>query len=109
MANILSVFSDLVDGSIIIDVYTDLWIPIDRNDQLQVDLAESNQIRLTSLLREIRDVGFSDVYPNEGEEHVDEILPQKGFKVYMHKDAIYHNVPDDLKEVVDKYYWENVI
>lgn len=100
-------------GSCSVSLMSDCWVPIDRNDKLQIDLAESCSPVLTEALLRIKKLGFDKVDPDQSEESLDELLPQYGFRVYLWDSAInyidYDTMSSDDKACVNKYLWKNRI
>lgn len=110
-SNIVQIHCSLNLGSITISLFSDCWVPIDRNDKLQVDLAEKCSPVLSDTLYKIKELGFESVYPDSTEEYTDEILPQYGFKVYLYDSAVneieYNKLSKENRMIIDKYLWKN--
>lgn len=98
-------------GNFSIALFSDCWVPIDRNDKLQIDLAEQCSPILSKMLKEIKDLGFDSIYPNYGEEYTDELLPQFGLKVFLNDSAVnyidYNSLSKEEKKCIEKYLWKN--
>ncbi|MEZ4908423.1 MAG: hypothetical protein R2771_12450 [Saprospiraceae bacterium] len=86
-------------------------MPIDRNDKLQIDLAEKCSPVLSETLCKIKELGFESVNPDSTEEYTDEILPQYGFKVYLYDSALneieYNKLSKENGMIIVKYLWTN--
>ncbi len=112
-SNIVQFHCTLNLGSFTISLFSDCWVPIDRNDKLQVDLAEKCSPILSKALKKIKELGFDSVTPDSGEEYTDELLPQFGFKVYLYDTAIdeidYKQLSKEDKWRIEKYLWKNRI
>ena len=108
---IVNLYCCLIMGTISITLLSDCWVPIDRNDELQIELAEDSSKRLFQTLNEIKELGFDNIDPDINEENGDELLPQFGFKVYLHDTAIDYINFDELsaeeKKTIEKYLWKN--
>jgi len=111
--DIVHFYCSLNLGSCSVSLLSDCWVPIDRNDKLQIDLAESCSPVLTEALLRIKKLGFDKVDPDQLEEYSDELLPQYGFKVYLWDSAIneidYDGMSSEDKACVNKYLWKNRI
>ena len=87
--------------------FSDCWIPIDRNDQLQLEMAELNAPRLQQALSEIYQAGFHSVFPAPDEPYCDHLLPQKGFSVMMRpvmlNEVDLSNLDSSQRAAIDKY------
>ncbi len=98
-------------GSFSITLFSDCWVPIDRNDKLQIDLAEKCSPILSKALKEIKGLEFDSVDPDSGEENTDELLPQFGFKVYLYDSAIneigYNRLSKEDRQYIEKHLWKN--
>jgi len=96
-------------GRIQIISYADCWIPIDRDDNLQIELALDSSQRLEDCLKTIASTfDLIDQEPSKNEEITSNILPQKGLKVYTYEDisgilGIDNNLKSDLKKYMWKY------
>jgi hypothetical protein len=89
-----------------IEIFSDLWVPIDRDMNLQIDLAELNAGRLTRTLKRIKNLGFNEIVPDEGEDYTDEIFKQRGFQLYINEFDIYLNIDE---KIFDKVYVNGVL
>ncbi|MBC6993121.1 hypothetical protein QWY85_14825 [Neolewinella lacunae] len=102
---------DLDVGNFNITLLSDCWVPIDREDKLQIDLAEQCSPRLIKVLKEIKELGFDSIDPDCGEEYTDELLPQFGFKVFLRDSAVneidYNSLSIEEKKSIEKYLWKN--
>ena len=100
-------------GDFSITLFSDCWVPIDRDDNLQIKLAENSSSTLKNVLIQIKKLGFSSIDPDENEEYIDELLPQCGFKVYLHDNALdfLYNKEVSKEELnnIEKYLWKNRI
>lgn len=94
-----------VDSRFYINSYADCWVPIDRDDNLQIDLAIDSSERLERCLDKIdREFSIRERYPSLSEESDDMyILPQKGNRIYTKSfsDLLSNN------EKALKYIWSN--
>lgn len=108
--NLVKFSCSINTGQFNLNVYSDCWVPIDLNDKLQIDLAEKNSPRLSKALKEIKDIGFDNVDPGEEADYRDELLPQHGFKIFLHDEALNYIdeklAEEDIK-IIEKYLWKN--
>lgn len=104
---IIKVMIDFSVQDLHITTYSDCWIPIDRNDQLQLEMAELNAPRLQQALSEIYQAGFHSVFPAPDEPYWDHLLPQKGFSVMMRpvmlNEVDLSNLDSSQRAAIDKY------
>ncbi|MFM9946577.1 MAG: hypothetical protein ACKV1O_01435 [Saprospiraceae bacterium] len=108
--DIIRVWYDFRNGRLIIHLQADCWLPVDRDDNIQIEMAEKNAPILEKVLRSIKNIGYDDIMPDEGEEYCDELLPQMGFRVYLH-DMLFDLIKKDLSETeirrISKFLWSN--
>jgi len=81
--NIIQCSFDFDTKCFALKTYSDLWLPLDRNDNKQLDLAIQSSLLLEKALKDIKELGFDDIIPDVGIIHADELYPQKGFRVYI--------------------------
>jgi hypothetical protein len=82
---------------------------VDRNGDLQIEMAEENSPLLETVLREIKEIGYDEVFPNLNEEHIDDLFPQRGFKIFLHDSYLDFVKEGELTEnnmkIINKYLW----
>ena len=94
--NIIRVGCHFFQPRVDLTVHSDCIVPIDLQDRLQIDSAEVLSDRLYRLLSELKQLGFDELQPNEGEEQRENnLLPQYGFRAYIH-DAVLDFIDDEL-------------
>lgn len=105
----------LYNHSLTIDFIEDIWTPITKEWQWQIDIAEANAHRLPLFLREIRErIPFSKVYPSEKEVCRDFFRPIKGFKAYILDDDFqwtntFYPCPPEKLEYVQSFIFDYTI
>ncbi|WP_431167037.1 hypothetical protein [Tenacibaculum halocynthiae] len=106
--NILEVGVELssYESRFYINTYSDCWVPIDRDDNVQVELAIDASSRLEKCLKKIDlEILLESRFPALNEECEGMyILPQKGNRVYT-KSKVNNTI---YKDIIDmKFFWEN--
>ena len=105
---VFKVYYYLTTGKLDISIFIDPWVPIDLNNQLQIEMAELNAPRLEAALCEINEGLFNDVYPGADEAVWEDQLGQKGFKVLINNDLKgFGEVSDLQRKLIEKYLWVN--
>lgn len=85
--------------------HSDMWSPMDINDNYQIDMAILNGPRLERSLTKIKALAnYSFICPDEG-EYGDEELPQLGFRVLTYQGDITErdDFPKQRKEEVKRF------
>ena len=108
--NIISLFYSLGRNGIEITTYSDLWSPVDLDDNYQIDLAVLNNSRLERCLQKIKALGgYASIYPDEGEFGEDK-LSQFGFRVITYQGDIteWDDFPKGREEEVKPFIWKYI-
>lgn len=108
--NIMDVFYSFGGNYFYIATYTDLWSPMDLDDNYQIDLAVLNNPRLKRCLQKIKALGgYSFISPDEGEFGDDE-LSQFGFTVIPYQGDITtrKDFPKGREEEVKPFLWKYI-
>lgn len=92
-----------VDSRFYLNTYSDCWVPIDRDDNIQEELAIDSSRRLEKCLSSIEsEVAIKEKSPESNEESEDMyILPQKGNRVYTKSNL--SNLIKNSEAL--KYFW----
>lgn len=92
-----------VDSRFYINTYSDCWVPVDRDDNIQEKLAIDTSSRLESCLSSIeRELAIKERFPRLNEESEGMyLLPQKGNRVYT--ESLLSNLITNSKAL--KYFW----
>lgn len=101
----LEIDFNLIEPRFILSTYSDCWVPIDIEDNLQVDLALDSSERLERCINKIGEkIQIRERYPNENEDSDDMyILPMRGNRLYTKS---YVPLLENNKEVL-KFLWKN--
>lgn len=89
---------------------SDLWSPMDLDDNYQIDIAVLNGLRLEKCLKEIKALGnYSYISPDEGEFGEDR-LAQYGFRVITFQGDIteWADFPKGREEDVKPFIWKYI-
>lgn len=107
--NILKIFFGLNLESFFILTYSDCWIPLSIDGNLQIDMAKDSSSRLERCLSSIADkLRLENKEPGLNEEVTDDLLPQRGnriflYKKYMDEVSLTHKQQEEIKDFI----WEN--
>jgi len=101
----LEIDFNLVEPRFILSTYSDCWVPIDIEDNLQIDLALDSSERLERCINKMgKKIQIRERYPNENEDSDDMyILPMRGNRIYTKS---YAPLLENNKEAL-KYLWKN--
>jgi len=91
--------------------HSDVWTPMDLNDNYQIDMAIQNGPRLERSLARIKALAnYSFICPDEG-EYGDEELPQLGFRVLTYQGDITEldDFPKERKEEVTRFIGRYIV
>ena len=108
--NIMTLFYRFNGNGIEITTYSDLWSPVDLDDNYQIDLAVLNNSRLERCLQKIKALGgYASIYPDEGEFGEDK-LSQFGFRVITYQGDIteWDDFPKGREEEVKPFIWKYI-
>lgn len=87
ISNCIEFAYDLSSKSLTVNFIEDVWTPVTKEWEWQIDIAEMNSERLPRFLKRIiTEVGYQKISPNEGEICREFFRPMKGFKVYILED-----------------------
>jgi len=89
---------------------SDLWIPMDLDDNYQIDIAVLNGLRLEKCLKDIKALGnYSYISPDEG-EFGEGRLAQYGFRVITFQGDIteWADFPKGREEDVKPFIWKYI-
>jgi hypothetical protein len=65
-----------------INFVNDIWTPIDRKWNWQIELAENNSYRIPNFLNKLeREIKFEDSYPKKNEYYHQFVRPQKDYRI----------------------------
>lgn len=98
----------LLRNGIEINNHSDLWSPMDLDENYQIDIALLNNHRLENCLKAVKALGeYSYICPDE-EEFGDEELPQYGFRILVpHADVLERgDFPKGREEDIKKFMWQ---
>lgn len=98
----------LLGNRIDISIHSDLWSPMDMEENYQIDLALLNSPRLEACLKDIKGLcDYSYICPDEGEMDGDG-LSQLGFRILVpHPDVLERDdFPKGREEDMKKFMWQ---